>query len=323
MFNNEGLGEMIASFPVLCPGELFYSGLAYAFHISSARNQKGFLENFVGSKHAGSGLVALPNGIANFVAVTKSLLGYSAREIIYEHTLFPYYSAFMTKIRANALMSNMISGDGRKTPLLAGICKSTIPQDKNLYFCPVCSKDDVETYGRPYWHNIHQVPYIQVCPNHAVFLEHCTLFPNQNLIFIPAEDGIFETIPRPLDMNLPLNNKLLFLSRTISQLFKISYSGKINDGNLGFYYRSALSEKGLATSIASQVHGQRLYSNFIDFYSSELLESLHCYPNVSDPHNWLINLLLQENVAHHPIRHLLLVLFIREELSVLVHNIPK
>lgn len=35
-----------------------------------------------------------------------------------------------------------------------------------LRYCPLCFKEDMENYGESYWHRIHQIPAVTVCPKH-------------------------------------------------------------------------------------------------------------------------------------------------------------
>lgn len=42
---------------------------------------------------------------------------------------------------------------------------SGVPQ-----FCPCCLHEDSERYGEPYWHRIHQLEGVKVCPVHKVLL---------------------------------------------------------------------------------------------------------------------------------------------------------
>lgn len=43
---------------------------------------------------------------------------------------------------------------------------NTSNQSAPLRYCPLCFKEDIENYGESYWHRIHQIPAVTVCPKH-------------------------------------------------------------------------------------------------------------------------------------------------------------
>lgn len=49
-------------------------------------------------------------------------------------------------------------------------CRMDTPTTKGYYgllaFCPQCMREDIETFGEPYWHRTHQIPMSPVCPKH-------------------------------------------------------------------------------------------------------------------------------------------------------------
>lgn len=53
-----------------------------------------------------------------------------------------------------------------------GIFSKHIPEW--LQFCPICTESDIQKFGESYWHRLHQVPGVKVCPIHNVFLEQST-----------------------------------------------------------------------------------------------------------------------------------------------------
>ncbi len=52
---------------------------------------------------------------------------------------------------------------------------SAVPLVKYFRFCSICLREDVEQYGEPYWHRVHQVAGVLVCPIHQVWLQNSTV----------------------------------------------------------------------------------------------------------------------------------------------------
>jgi hypothetical protein len=43
-------------------------------------------------------------------------------------------------------------------------------KQRGLMLCLDCAEEDRQTYGEPYWHLVHQIPEVHVCPKHRAFL---------------------------------------------------------------------------------------------------------------------------------------------------------
>ncbi len=152
---------MIAFFPEIYPDELLYSQLAryslmsgYTAYIYAAqdlyenksiRPDAEFLNTFT------------EDAIS---AITKNI---SMRDIVMQHTMFPFYGRFMESGRRKRAYSALLNMSGDYHNLLA-IPKGAKP--RFLRFCPECVKSDREKYGETYWHRLHQMADIDFCCVH-------------------------------------------------------------------------------------------------------------------------------------------------------------
>lgn len=74
-------------------------------------------------------------------------------------------------------------------------------------------------------------------------------------------------------------------------------------------YLSLLIEQGLANA-TGRVHQRELLSQFLFFYSRDLLELLDSNVALQDEHNWLTGIVRKHRKTFHPLRHLLMLRFL-------------
>jgi len=118
-------------------------------------------------------------------------------KLLIEHTLFAYYARFLPKEKRIKAYEYAMKNE----PFIHKYLP--IPNDKRDYYlryCPECVKADRERYGECYFHILHSVPSVRVCPKHNCNLID-TAIPNtkqRNSILMPleqiiSENGIDET----------------------------------------------------------------------------------------------------------------------------------
>ena len=73
---------------------------------------------------------------------------------------------------------------------------------KTLAYCPLCIESDIKNCGESYWHCIHQLAGVFVCPTHRVFLEriNAKTFLREWMLICPPELGS-SGIPNPEHTN--------------------------------------------------------------------------------------------------------------------------
>ena len=93
-------------------------------------------------------------------------------QVIWKHTMFPYYSRFADKDKreeAWLAMEHMGTGESIVQPKFSRIL--SLPQSGEekycLKYCPICAKRDRELYGETYWHRRHQVRGLDICHEHG------------------------------------------------------------------------------------------------------------------------------------------------------------
>jgi hypothetical protein len=159
-----------------------------------------------------------------------------------------------------------------------------------------------------YWHRLHQIPGVEVCSTHNVFLEISSARRN-NDEFVSAEQEIQVTSPQSLNLLNSSHQKLLKIAQDTAWL--------LNQQSLVFELKSIhnrylylLAGQGLASYNGGKVHIQQLLEAFKNYYSPELLKLLQCEVDAQSHGNWLSRLVRLPKGSQHPLRHLLLMHFL-------------
>ena len=158
---------MIAYFPAAYTDELLYSQLARYYTKSGYMAYTFAAEELFASKTARPDMDFINSYTPAAVqAITRNI---SMEAVIEKHTMFPCYGRFLPRERRQKAFQSLVSMMGNYHNLLS------IPQSKNgkvhcLRYCPACAANDREQYGEAYWHRIHQLIGIYVCPVHRCYL---------------------------------------------------------------------------------------------------------------------------------------------------------
>ena len=130
------------------------------------------------------------------------------------HTLLPFYQPFVPADRISQIRTDMKAPRGGAVHARIGVLTNRV-RDQNLRFCPSCVRKDRATFGETYWHRLHQLPGIDVCPKHRVFLENTTGHPcpsSRKNTFVTAEQSITNIQARKLDESNPDHKAYLKLA---------------------------------------------------------------------------------------------------------------
>lgn len=160
---------MIGFFPDPYPDELLYSVLARFQARAGYLPLKALVRHMFAADSA-IPVLEVPHRIQILVSLLPPGHWYTVESLIQGHTIMPLLQPFMQPDRVQRLITHLRSSDRSKTRIRYGFQDSSVPLPKWLRFCPVCLTEDQERFGEPYWHRTHQVPGVEVCPVHGVFL---------------------------------------------------------------------------------------------------------------------------------------------------------
>ncbi|NRF95825.1 TniQ family protein [Paenibacillus frigoriresistens] len=298
--------EQMSGLPYPYPDELLYSVITRYHLRSSNSSPKWTLRDLYGTENV-IPTFDLPSHI-EILSNRSALLGFTAEKWIEQHTFYPYYTPFMPEDRADRLKQLMKSRDGSGIHTLVGITASTIDRNRDLLFCSSCYEDDIALHGEPYWHRIHQLPGVLICPTHRTLLHRIThpVSDRHGLTVLPISRQMFRSSPIKKELSDRIMDHLYKFTIDVQLLLQIEEIPALYQSKKILLPR--LHELGYVT-IAGRIRQMKLEEQFVTHYGKELLDLLECYPNGTD-YTWLT--LSTRSVRHaiHPIRQLLFIRFL-------------
>lgn len=303
---------MLGYFPEPYPDELFYSLCSRFQERMQYSSSKALLEEFFGTITVGP-VVDFPTHLEYFVSILPPGNSYTVDSLIDDHTLLPFYGAFLEAGQLADVRSKMCQQvKGGIYPRSWAIARP-VSLPHSLRFCPVCSQQDREEKGEFYWHRLHQVPGVEVCPTHYTWLEltdvSITSRRHKRDEFISAQQAIRLTPARPLDLSNPCHTELIAIALDAAWLLK---QHQLAPGLQSLHKRYLIS---LINNDFAWYSGnlklEKLVSFFRKHYPPELLERLNCTIEHDVGQNWLTRLVQRKKEQFKSsILHLLLIHFL-------------
>lgn len=102
-------------------------------------------------------------------AQLSSAIHLPATEIVEQHTLFPYITRFVKDSRRKALLASASSLSAQSVLQFGHFAKRVCYACRGRY-CPVCAAADLAQFGETYWHRLHCLPGMRLCPYHRCAL---------------------------------------------------------------------------------------------------------------------------------------------------------
>lgn len=300
---------MICNWPDPYPDELFYSICARFSERVQYPNRRSVVEELFGTGSA-IACVSLPSHLDYFIAQLPQYCSLEVHRILDEHTLLPFFASFLPPERHSRLRQDMLGDNGPGVHMRAGLMASRLPLPLWLRFCSQCVEEDCSKYGECYWHRIHQVPGVEICPLHKTWLKNSSARARNvqtRYEFISAESAIQIALPEleQFDRNEQFFELLFVLALDAHWL--LDQRNLSQDPNLlQQRYHWRLVDLGLST-YQGRVDRNALLSKFKNMYAPELLRLLHCELDHRTGDNWLERLARKPDNAQHPLHHLLLI----------------
>jgi hypothetical protein len=298
---------MIGFFTDPYPDELLYSACSRYHRRVGKISKEAAARNLFGNPR--TKIVIDFQTRLGYLAAQLPLATYSVSRLIDEYTMLPLYAPFLPAERLEVLRRDMCGEGGNSVHGRIGVLAYGL-EVKRLRFCLACIEEDRE----PYWHRTHQVPGVEVCPTHAVFLSDSEVSVrnrSNGRALITLRQAINE-LPlsaravQPLDPQNLEHQTLLCIAQDTAWV--LSAQIEVPDQILlRRRYLRLLLERGLAT-YGGKVRHARLNEQFLSYYSPRLLDRLGC--GLEGHYNWLRRLANNWTIARHPLHHLLLMRFL-------------
>ncbi|MDX1700557.1 MAG: TnsD family Tn7-like transposition protein, partial [Melioribacteraceae bacterium] len=296
---------MLPFFTEPYPDELIYSAIARYHFYSGNIDCKDTLEEVFQSRNV---IPSIEIG-SHFNILTQQMgANYSVASLLAEHTIYPFYSPFLSKKRQQEVIQD-VQGDGKALYTRLGIVAGSICKKNGLYYCPRCAKSDLERYGEPYIHREHQLQGIDICAHHELRLKK---YPVDFLKQSRIEFVRFEAKRMNFSVLQEVESYEYFEIQV--QLAKMAYQllhiTTLSREIINQKYHSLLREHNLVT-VSNRVRQAELYQAFHSKLPTGLLEKYESAINVADEYNWLKVITRRSSIRHvHPFRHLLFLYYL-------------
>ena len=263
---------MLGLFPKPYPDELLYSVFARYYVRSGYLNYIFAAEDLFKKRSVRPNfeyLTGLSDEVVNLLTKNQSFMA-----VLVGHTMYPYHCRFLPKERKEQAINSLISMDSSYHDLILFPKRKTTPTKR---YCPECVHDDRKQYGETYWHRIHQIFELTICPIHHCYLINSDYKLSGKLSpdLTPAEI----VIPFSEDITQCNNEKLLALAEYVRKIFcmpiKMDMDLSVSD------ILKRITENTMYRTPRGEVcRISALYKDFVEFYRA-IVENL--------PQQWQIH----------------------------------
>jgi hypothetical protein len=229
--------------------------------------------------------------------------------LINKTTLFPYYAPFLPEKRKTDLISNLKNGDGKAIKYKLGFIAGSICQKNDLFYCPVCAKEEFEMYGEAFFHRFTQIQGSIICNKHGCYLVSYGTKGNRSRLEFATlkKDKIVDQACYIQDKSL--EQCLLDIGQDIEFILN-SNCNNMNEMIIHAKYLGTLRERGYLTA-SGTIAQIELNNDFKLFYGDTLLNTLESNIECNNEYNWLKKLTRKPRGVIHPIRHILFMRFLK------------
>lgn len=295
---------MFNEFPIPYPDETFYS-LCARFMCRTKLSFRAFSYYLTGIKNYES-TRGLPGRLAVIGARLPASYPINLQDLVMNHTGFPYYATFAIPDLVEGLNAAITGSESKGVNTLLGLRHSSVKLDDYLLYCPSCVKRDRELWGEAYWHRVHQLPGVLVCPDHHIFLEESSIlvgtrgrarFHHLDKMF--AEKHLGQAI-RPLNLDEKVLIEVAIDSRWL--LNGVAVNSTLEEWLERYHY--LLLKLGLSSFPLNRIDNKGISKVIRDYFGDEILERLQSLPTSEAP--W-INRIMRPKRVSHPLRNILLI----------------
>lgn len=295
-------------FPTAFPDETLHSVLSRYALLCGGSSRRA---PFAGEKAAASFTqnVAFPSRLGDLVGALPAGTDLSVAQIIKRHSVLPYYAPFLTNDQLQYAHASM-AGDGRGLMLMLGVNASRIGGAARTRFCPSCLTDDISRFGAAYWHRVHQLPGVLVCPQHCQLLK--VVDPgwysrNSQQLYLPDDDGV-QAHALQLNASVHTLPRLQQIAWDSLQLLSLE-RGPLPATAVRAFLLQAAKDLDLASGASHRLDLRRLASHmdsFFKFLPADWEYSVLRKAPPGLPATWVTKLLRRPRGTHHPLKYLVL-----------------
>ncbi len=299
--------SLLGFFPTPYPDEIFYSVLC-RYHLRSGNPAFVSTAKEIWGKKISANLY-LPQSLGTVSNRIPFTTGLSAKYFAENNTIYPFLKPFLPKERGTGVLE-LLESEYQHSLMayqLCGLPRSKSPKWQHLRYCEDCWEEDVRLYGEPYWHRIHLLPGIFMCPVHGKPIQ-------KSIAFLSDIKSKFHTASFDLVSNEPAPH---FNDNVTAILMNIAIDAAwiMENGNsLPFsesmveIFDQLLRARGYRSLSGRKNKSLLLDKEICDFYGQEILDILEVHSQGVVP--WSQRILNKQNSLLYPVCYLLLIRFL-------------
>jgi hypothetical protein len=325
---------MLGNFPDPYPDELLYSVCArYKKRLMYSKDLNVFRDLFGVTYKVFD--INQPTGLQYILQELSPGHCYSIEQLIQENTLVPFYQAFCKKGYFQTCKKQM----SESSYLKGGWVSEDIQTPKSLRFCPICVEDEKKYFGEPYWHRLHQIAGVEVCPVHQVFLQFSNVPLNPNYRISNFRTAAETTVAGDVEPLIPSDSThaiFLKIAEDVAWLLD-QKKMELEADCLRNFYVTLFAQNGYIEN--QRLEKRNICADFLQRYSNiEVLNQLQFsrfgytsfdYTEMEKEvmrarYSYdLLDRLILTPFKNHPLRHLLMIQFLGYSLKDFFQRISK
>lgn len=297
-----------AFFPTPYPDEIFYSVLC-RYHLRSGSPAFVNTSKVLWGQRTGQNLY-LPQSLGKISARIPKKTGMTTEHFITENTIFPFLKPFLPKERGFRVLELMQSDIQQKEMAyqVCGLPRSKSPKWQYLRYCEDCWNEDIQNYGEPYWHRLHLLPGIFICPEHGRPIRNSRIFlKDVQSKFYPASFEWASNEMPHIHYSDDTADKLMAVAKDCAWVMNHGYTQGFSDSMYDIYDR-ILRVKGYRSLSGLRTKNKELYAAVCDFFGQNFLKTLDIYPDEFIP--WTQQIIHKQDRVLYPVYYLLLMQFL-------------
>lgn len=295
-------------FPAAFPDETLHSLLSRYVRLSGLGSWAAVFNAAQGDGSFARDL-PFPCHLIDLVQALPSGVNLCLDSIIARHTLLPYYQPFLTDLQFTNAKFQMAYQGGAGLKIKLGLIASCLEITSRTRFCPTCLKRDIRDFGVAYWHRVHQLPGVWICPHCQTSLwvvDHHWLARGPRRLYLPQDEGI-QAHTHPLLLNGRQRRSLHIIARNSLGLLEANAppqpAALIRQALLNVVIDRGLASPSGRLCLSELAHF--LHRHFEAFPTSGEFLILKGELD-SLPACWVTKILRKPRGTHHPLRYLML-----------------
>jgi len=294
-------------FPTPYPDEIFYSVLC-RYHLLSGSPAFVSTAKAVWGKKISANLY-MPQSLGEVAARIPANAGLTAEYFALNNTIFPFLKPFLPRERGLQVLKSLQSNTQNTVMAyhLCGLPRSKSPKWQYLRYCEDCWREDIRLYGEPYWHRLHLLPGIFVCPIHGRPIQDSAAFLKDITSKFHAASFTTATHDLAPCFNDVVTESLMNIAEDTAWIMKNSSTLSFSEATFEIYDQ-LLRAKGYRSLSGRRNKNLLLDKEICAFYGQDLFDILGVHSQVVTP--WSARIMQKQSSLLYPVYYLLLMRFL-------------